>query len=90
MKLPRLVRVTKSDIALGKPGIPSNCPVAIAINRKLKNGQKASVLSDTFKIYDREHKTVRSNIKLPGRVYTFVKRFDHLLIVKPMSFWVWL
>ena len=68
------IDVTRNDIVYGRY-VPHACPIAISINRKLKEGFYAIIDNGTLYIYRRNSKA--KTLMLPERAIRFMKRFDN-------------
>ena len=74
------IHVTAEDIAQGKHWSRSQCPVTLAIRRSLNVSSGILVhgkrWDDGTHVYD-----------LPRSAQSFIRKFDGLGPVKPLSFW---
>lgn len=77
------IKVTATDIRLGRPEKPSLCPIARATTRTLKGNKRVFV--DGLEI---EVRAGRAEIyySLTKRAQKFVERFDARKSVKPFEF----
>lgn len=73
------INVTANDIAKGEAHQPATCPVAIAIQRKLKPKAVALVGTDDVSIGC-------EGIELPMRAVNFILAFDDRSAVQPFRF----
>lgn len=82
------VSVTQEDITGGTPVRPHSCPLALAINRALPAGYRASVIGPFFKLYakDGNYDVLVATVNLPDHVKTFAKHFDQGNPVSPVEF----
>jgi hypothetical protein len=76
---PITVEVTAEDIATGRVGHCSRCPLALAFHR-VPGFDRAEV--SAVRVYPRPTESIR----LPGIAREFIHRFDHRLEVQPFSF----
>lgn len=75
------IRVTRADIKNGHPQEASDCPVFLAMNRKLKNVEAVSGSGAT--LFDGKY---FYEIPMPGNAADWINRFDNDESVKPFSF----
>ena len=80
------ISVTNRDIERGCRSECCSCPIALAINRRLKEQYNAHV-NRTFLRLFKKH-AVNWGTVLPIRVMTFVDQFDDCKAVKPFRFQV--
>ncbi len=73
------IKVTQEHIDWGTRGCPEWCPVAQALDQHFKS--RSFVSPDGFRVG-------KTNYTSPESVYTFVKRFDNHLPVKPFGFYL--
>ena len=78
------IDVTEADIKNGIRFLSKKCPVALAVKRILK--KPVQVWGDTYNLVIQKGK--ENEIRLPGKVDTFVERFDKGEKVKPFSFFL--
>ena len=71
------IYVTQKRIYEGKPGKPSCCAVALAINIKLKPEYKAFMYYTRFEIAEKDGRFL-TTIKVEDRISEFVKHFDNM------------
>ena len=80
-----IVEVTSECIAKGKKGVPTLCPVAIAINQKLP-GIKASVKPQFITIRDAAQHYL-GDVSTPQVVREWIRQYDSdALSVQPFRF----
>lgn len=78
------ISVTKRDIERGCRSECCSCPVARAINRRLKETYKTHVSVSYLRVFKRH--SVNWGTLLPIRVMTFVDQFDDSKAVNPFRF----
>ena len=85
MSNPKSVRinVTQGDIAAGLPNNSASCPVARAVNRKLKEDYRSKI-SFSCGIYI--HGVCEAAIELPKKAYDWWNKFDAGEEVRPFTF----
>lgn len=80
------INVTKRDIQRGTRGRATDCPVALAISRKLKNVDYVSVGQTCASWYTKEE--AMKDTPLPPEVTEFIQRFDSGEPVEPIRFYL--
>lgn len=71
-----VVSVTKTDILDGKEHDCRHCPVALAINRRLKSDYYCNVDGKVACLYSRSNQALAKHYSLPVAATEFIKRFD--------------
>jgi hypothetical protein len=77
------IYVTKDDIEQGETDSCRKCPVALAVNRRLKRGCFAVVGGTFIDVYNPPG---YETVKLPAKVTAFIRNFDAQNLVKPFRF----
>ena len=80
------ITVTRFDIISGEPQNPCNCPIARALNRKLKTGYKADVGPSSIKIRCCDTHRKVSEQYTPDTAKEFIFDIDHGIEVEPITF----
>jgi hypothetical protein len=82
------IAVTKKDILNGKPVQCTKCPVALAINRRLKPNYYVAVVDNYFNIWDNTpNYSYQKSVNLPLKVTDFIKDFDRFTSpIQPITF----
>lgn len=80
------INVTQRDIEAGQRGNCNLCPGARAINRRLKRGLLVDVFPGTVRFYDGKFGGPLCSRFLPPEMTIWIRRFDNLLKVQPISF----
>jgi hypothetical protein len=80
------IYVTKDDIKFGKRGTCAECPVALAVNRRLKEGYFATVGARTVTIRIHGTLKVAQTLHLGKKVQDFITDFDWCCSPKPLRF----
>ncbi len=88
----KLIRVTKADIANGRPRFASSCPIARAIGRA--TGTRTTVWPVSSDFFAPWFATFRNetggyaSVRLAERAARFAGRFDAGLAVEPFNFYL--
>lgn len=81
------INVTKRDIENSKTERCTECPVALAINRRLKKKHWCAVLRDCGNLWcGAVSRQVLQRFVWPDKVRQFIKDFDALESVNPIRF----
>ena len=78
------ISVDEDAIARGKPGNCLECPVALAMNKKLRDPHTAAAFGATADI--RVSGTSSAFLRLPAASSEFVMKFDRREQVEPFEF----
>ena len=78
-----IVKVKQRDLNDGKQRVCSSCPIALAVNRDLKEGCYATVGRFQVNIWKDDKYT---SYDAPSEVHDFVKGFDGVGNVAPFNF----